>query len=47
MVTDQNKVVDDYNEKDLKEVPQAHRRGMKFYPVKHFDEVLQVALRKN
>ena len=35
------------NEKDLKEVPQAHRRGMKFYPVKHFDEVLQVALRKN
>lgn len=34
------------NEKDLKEVPLAHRRGMKFYPVKHFDEVLKIALRK-
>ncbi len=34
------------NEKDLKEVPTAHRKGMKFYPVKHFDEVLKIALRK-
>ncbi len=33
------------NEKDLQEVPDRHRKGMKFYPVKHFDEVLKVALR--
>ena len=34
------------NEKDLKEVPDRHRKGLKFYPVKHFDEVLTIALRK-
>lgn len=34
------------NEKDLKEVPDRHRKGLKFYPVKHFDEVLKIALRK-
>ncbi len=34
------------NEKDLKEVPERHRKGMKFYPVAHFDEVLKVALGK-
>ncbi len=34
------------NEKDLKEVPERHRKGMKFHPVKHFDEVLRIALRK-
>ncbi len=34
------------NEKDLKEVPSTHRKGMKFYPVKHFDEVLKIVLRK-
>ncbi|MFT6630773.1 MAG: ATP-dependent Lon protease [Bacteriovoracaceae bacterium] len=34
------------NEKDLKEVPVNHRKGMKFYPVKHFDEVLKIALGK-
>lgn len=34
------------NEKDLKEVPERHRKGMKFYPVKHFDEVLKIALKK-
>jgi len=34
------------NEKDLKEVPERHRKGMKFYPVKHFDDVLKIALRK-
>lgn len=33
------------NEKDLKEVPERHRTGMKFYPVKHFDEVLKIALK--
>ncbi len=34
------------NEKDLKEVPVLHRKGMKFYPVSHFDEVLKIALKK-
>jgi ATP-dependent Lon protease len=33
------------NEKDLMEVPDRHRKGMKFYPVKHFDEVLKIALK--
>lgn len=33
-------------EKDLKEVPERHRKGMKFYPVEHFDEVLKIALKK-
>ncbi len=31
------------NKKDLKEVPERHRKGLKFYPVKHFDEVLKIA----
>ncbi len=35
------------NEKDLKEVPERHRKGVRFYPVEQFDEVLGVALRKN
>lgn len=34
------------NEKDLKEVPERHRKGMKFYPVSHFNEVLKLALKK-
>jgi ATP-dependent Lon protease len=34
------------NEKDLKEVPEAHRKGLKFYPVSHFDEVLKIAIDK-
>jgi len=34
------------NEKDLKEVPERHRKGLKFHPVSHFDEVLKVALPK-
>lgn len=34
------------NEKDLKEVPDRHRKGMKFFPVAHFDEVLKIALPK-
>ncbi len=34
------------NEKDLKEVPERHRKGMKFHAVEHFDEVLKVALPK-
>lgn len=34
------------NEKDLKEVPEKHRKGMKFYPVSHFDEVLKIAIKK-
>ncbi|MBC96217.1 MAG: endopeptidase La [Halobacteriovoraceae bacterium] len=31
-------------EKDLKEVPERHRKGLKFHPVSHFDEVLKIAL---
>ena len=34
------------NEKDLKEVPERHRKGMQFFPVRHFDEVLKIALKK-
>lgn len=34
------------NEKDLKEVPERHRKGLQFYPVSHFDEVLKIALNK-
>jgi len=34
------------NEKDLKEVPDRHRKGLKFYPVQHFHEVLKVAIKK-
>ncbi len=34
------------NEKDLKEVPERHRKGLRFHPVKHFDEVLKIALKK-
>lgn len=34
------------NEKDLKEVPERHRKGLKFYPVAHFDEVLTIAMTK-
>ena len=33
------------NEKDLSEVPDRHRKGLKFYPVEHFSEVLKIALR--
>jgi len=32
------------NEKDLKEVPERHRKGLKFFPVEHFDEVLKIAI---
>ena len=32
------------NEKDLKEVPERHRKGINFHPVSHFDEVLSIAL---
>ena len=35
------------NEKDLKEVPERHRKGIKFFPVSHFDEVLSIALPKH
>ncbi len=34
------------NEKDLKEVPERHRKGMRFHPVRHFDEVLKIALKR-
>ncbi len=32
------------NEKDLKEVPDRHKRGMKFFPVAEFEQVLKVAM---
>ncbi|MBF0300656.1 MAG: hypothetical protein HQK51_18220, partial [Oligoflexia bacterium] len=32
------------NLKDLKEVPERHRKGLKFHPVKHFKDVLKIAL---
>jgi ATP-dependent Lon protease len=41
-----NIILPKQNEKDLKEVPVLHRKGMKFYPVAHFDEVLKIALKK-
>ncbi len=34
------------NEKDLKDVPERHRKGMKFYPVSHFNDVLKVAIKR-
>lgn len=34
------------NEKDLNEVPERHQKGLKFYPVEHFNEVLKIALGK-
>ncbi|WP_127715195.1 endopeptidase La [Halobacteriovorax sp. HLS] len=33
-------------EKDLIEVPERHRKGLKFYPVEHFDEVLKIAFKR-
>src|SRR3989339_498054 len=35
------------NEKDLKEVPERHRKGITFYPVGHFDEVVKLAISKS
>ena len=32
------------NEKDLKEVPERHRKGVSFFSVSHFDEVLKLAI---
>ena len=32
------------NEKDLKEVPERHRKGLDFVPVAHFNEVLKVSI---
>ncbi len=34
------------NEKDLAEVPERHRKGLKFFPVSHFSEVLGITLKK-
>ncbi len=33
------------NEKDLLEVPARHRKGIKFYPVERFDQVLKIAIK--
>lgn len=41
-----NIILPKQNEKDLKEVPVLHRKGMKFYAVSHFDEVLKIALKE-
>ncbi len=41
-----NIILPKQNEKDLKEVPALHRKGLNFYPVSHFDEVLKIALKK-
>ena len=38
--------IDHLNEKDLKEVPDRHRKGLKFHAVEHFDEVLKIAMGK-
>lgn len=38
-------ILPEENEKDLKEVPERHRKGLKFYPVGHFDDVLRVAFK--
>jgi len=34
------------NEKDLVEVPEMHRKGLVFYPVSTFDEVVKIAFSK-
>ncbi|MBT3584781.1 MAG: endopeptidase La [Halobacteriovoraceae bacterium] len=34
------------NAKDLKEVPERHRKGLKFFPVETFDQVLKIALQR-
>jgi ATP-dependent Lon protease len=34
------------NEKDLREVPERHRKGLKFYPVETFNEVLNIAIKR-
>lgn len=34
------------NEKDLIEVPERHRKGLKFHAVSHFEEVLRIAVAK-
>ncbi len=39
-------IIPKQNEKDLKEVPIRHRRGLKFHPVKTFDEVIKIAVGK-
>lgn len=41
-----NIILPKQNEKDLKEVPLLHRKGMKFFPVAHFDDVLKIAFKK-
>lgn len=40
-----NIILPKQNEKDLKEVPEMHRKGLKFFPVSHFDEVLKITLK--
>ena len=37
-------ILPEENKKDLKEVPERHRKNLIFFFVKHFDEVLEIAL---
>ena len=37
-------IIPDENEKDLKEIPQNVKDGLKIIPVKHVEEVLKIAL---
>ena len=37
-------IIPDENEKDLKEIPQNVKEGLKIIPVKHVEEVLKIAL---
>jgi len=40
-------IIPDENEKDLKEIPQNVKDGLKIIPVKNVDEVLKIALSKD
>ena len=42
-----NIILPQKNEKDLSEVPEKHRKGIKFYLVSHFDEVMKIAIARN
>lgn len=41
-----NVILPKKNEKDLKEVPERHRKGMKFYLISSFDEAVSIAMPK-
>jgi len=37
-------ILPEMNKKDLTEVPERHRKGLKFFPVSNFEEVLKIAI---